>query len=137
MLKDPIGRRDFMKGLAGAAAGALPIVPAALAAEPCAAKRGAGDSSNGSTYGEPWFVRADPSWVNKLSQPQHEIQFEFDMKIPMRDGVMLSANIWRPKVEGKFPVVRFQALPHRHESEDSSHGLKTRYLRTVLHLQTV
>src|SRR5437762_3930824 len=106
MLKDPIGRRDFMKGLAGAAAGALPIVPAALAAEPCAAKRGAGDSSNGSTYGEPWFVRADPSWVNKLSQPQHEIQFEFDMKIPMRDGVMLSANIWRPKVEGgKFPVV--------------------------------
>jgi len=105
MLKEPIGRRNFMKGLAGAAAGALPIVPAALAAQPPAAKPDAADSSSPTSTGEPWFVRADPSWVNRLSQPQYEIQFEFNMKVPMRDGVMLAANIWRPKAEGKFPVV--------------------------------
>jgi len=105
MLKHPIGRRDFMKGLAGAAAGALPIVPGALVADTPPAKPDADDSNKSTSHGEPWFVRADPSWVSRLSQPQHEIQFEFDMKIPMRDGVMLSANIWRPKAEGKFPVV--------------------------------
>ncbi len=107
MFKDSIGRRDFMKGLAGAAATALPI-PTALAAESMAAEPPAKpeqDSSDRGSRGEPWFVRADPSWVNKLSQRQYEIQFEFNMKIPMRDGVMLAANIWRPKAEGKFPVV--------------------------------
>ena len=52
-----------------------------------------------------WFVRNDPSWVDKLSQPQYEIKFEFDVKVPMGDGVKLSANIWRPKAEGKFPVI--------------------------------
>ena len=52
-----------------------------------------------------WFVRNDPSWVDKLSQPQYEIKLEFDVKVLMRDGAKLSANIWRPKAEGKFPVI--------------------------------
>ena len=52
-----------------------------------------------------WFVRNDPSWVDKLSQPQYEIKFELDVKVPMRDGAKLSANIWRPDAEGKFPVI--------------------------------
>ena len=66
--------------------------------------------SQGSSSGEDvranvWFVQNDPSWTEKLSQPRHEIKFEFDVKVPMRDGVRLSANIWRPKTEGKFPVI--------------------------------
>src|SRR5262249_52783338 len=82
----------------------LRMVPATPAEEmsrltPDANKPGRGASK------EPWFVTADPSWVDKLSQPQYEILFEFDVKIPMRDGIALSANIWRPKAEGKFPVV--------------------------------
>ena len=52
-----------------------------------------------------WFVRNDPSWVDKLSQPQYEIKLEFDVKVLMRDGAKLSANIWRPDAEGKFPVI--------------------------------
>jgi putative CocE/NonD family hydrolase len=53
-----------------------------------------------------WFLRNDPVWVNQLSPPRYEIQFEFNVKkIRMRDGVMLAANIWRPKAEGKFPVI--------------------------------
>ena len=62
-----------------------------------------------------WFVRNDPSWVDKLSQPQYEIKFEFDLKVPMRDGVKLSANIWRPDAEGKFPVI-FMCNPYDNTS---------------------
>lgn len=58
-----------------------------------------------------WFVRNDPSWVGKLSQPEHEILFEHDVKVPMRDGIKLSANIWRPKSEGKYPII-FVYLPY-------------------------
>jgi uncharacterized protein len=31
--------------------------------------------------------------------------FEADLKVPMRDGVQLAANIWRPKAEGRYPVI--------------------------------
>lgn len=31
--------------------------------------------------------------------------FESDVKVPMRDGVQLTANIWRPKAEGSCPVI--------------------------------
>ena len=101
MLKEAIGRRDFMKGLAGAAASALPIVPASLAVEQPLTTLDAGKSTGKGLGTEPWFVRADSSWVDRLSKPQHEIMFEFNMKIQMRDGVSLSANIWRPKAEGR------------------------------------
>ena len=59
----------------------------------------------------PWFVSNDPSWVDKLSQPRYDIHFEHDVKVRMRDGVRLSANIWRPKAEGKFPVI-FVYMPY-------------------------
>ncbi|MEW5980527.1 MAG: CocE/NonD family hydrolase [Acidobacteriota bacterium] len=59
-----------------------------------------------------WFLRDDPSWVAKLSKPQYEIKFQFNVKeVRMRDGVMLSANIWRPKAEGRFPVI-YLHLPY-------------------------
>lgn len=31
--------------------------------------------------------------------------FESDVKIAMRDGVQLTANVWRPNAEGRYPVV--------------------------------
>ena len=31
--------------------------------------------------------------------------FTADVKVPMRDGVQLAANIFRPKGEGRFPVI--------------------------------
>jgi len=37
-------------------------------------------------------------------------------KIPMRDGIKLSANIWRPKVDGKFPVT-YLHTPYDKSSE--------------------
>ena len=64
-----------------------------------------------------WFARKDPSWVAKLSQPQYEIDFASDVKVPMRDGVKLSANIWRPKAAGRFPVI-FMYMPYDNTSKD-------------------
>jgi putative CocE/NonD family hydrolase len=58
-----------------------------------------------SSEGTPWFVGTNGYWADKLSQPQFDVKFEFDVKIPMRDGVKLNANIWRPNAPGKFPVV--------------------------------
>ncbi|MCY3774682.1 MAG: hypothetical protein OXH11_01740, partial [Candidatus Aminicenantes bacterium] len=52
-----------------------------------------------------WFVRNDRSWVDKLSQPRYDIHFEHDVKVRMRGGVRLPANVWRPKADGKFPVI--------------------------------
>ena len=102
--KDQPTRRDFIRGVAGTAALSAANVfksePTPLAAATLPVDRRTGSE------GEVWFLRNDPSWVNKLSEPQYEIEFEFNVKkVPMRDGVMLAANIWRPKAEGKFPVI--------------------------------
>ncbi len=40
-----------------------------------------------------------------LSQPQFKVKCEFNVTIPMRDGVKLSADVYRPEAEGKFPVL--------------------------------
>ena len=40
-----------------------------------------------------------------LSTPKFKIFEEHNVKIPMRDGVDLSANIYRPDDPGKFPVI--------------------------------
>lgn len=37
--------------------------------------------------------------------PEPSAVFESDVKVPMRDGVQLAANIWRPKAEGRYPVI--------------------------------
>src|ERR1051325_1897944 len=38
-------------------------------------------------------------------EPQPSLVFEPDVMIPMRDGTKLAANIFRPKGEGRFPVI--------------------------------
>lgn len=40
-----------------------------------------------------------------LSKPEFEIIEEANVEIPMRDGIKLATDIYRPKVEGKFPVI--------------------------------
>jgi putative CocE/NonD family hydrolase len=39
------------------------------------------------------------------SQPVHQVKIEFDRRIPMRDGVTLSADVYRPDASGRFPVI--------------------------------
>ena len=40
-----------------------------------------------------------------LSKPEYEIAEELDVGIPMRDGIKLATDIYRPQAEGKFPVI--------------------------------
>ena len=39
------------------------------------------------------------------SQPTHEVQIDFDVRVPMRDGTQLSADVYRPATPGHYPVV--------------------------------
>jgi uncharacterized protein len=39
------------------------------------------------------------------SKPVHAVKIEFDRRIPMRDGVTLSADVYRPEGAGRFPVI--------------------------------
>ena len=48
------------------------------------------------------------------SKPIYGIRLEKDVNIPMRDGVRLAADIFRPDAEGKFPALLAYA---REESE--------------------
>lgn len=40
-----------------------------------------------------------------LSKPEYEIAKEANVEIPMRDEIKLATDIYRPKAEGKFPVI--------------------------------
>ncbi len=42
---------------------------------------------------------------SKLSQPSFQVRMEHNVRIPMRDGVELSADIYRPDAEGRFPTI--------------------------------
>ncbi len=39
------------------------------------------------------------------SQPRCSLAIEKDVKIRMRDGAILYADVYRPKEAGKFPVI--------------------------------
>lgn len=43
--------------------------------------------------------------TQKPSEPFYKVIEEMEVKVPMRDGVRLSANIYRPDAPGKFPVL--------------------------------
>jgi len=44
-------------------------------------------------------------WQKKLSQPVYGITEERDVYVPMRDGVRLAINVFRPDSPGKFPAL--------------------------------
>jgi len=41
----------------------------------------------------------------KISQPIYDVKMELNVMVPMRDGVRLSADIYRPDAPGRFPVL--------------------------------
>ncbi len=48
----------------------------------------------------PSFCQTKP-----LSETEYNVIEELDVKVPMRDGVLLSTNIYRPEAPGRFPVL--------------------------------
>ena len=45
------------------------------------------------------------NWRELISQPKYGIKVERDIYVPMRDGVRLSVNVFRPDARGKFPAL--------------------------------
>src|SRR5512140_1171103 len=43
--------------------------------------------------------------TGELSEPVYKVIEELDVRVPMRDGVRLSTNIYRPDAPGRFPVL--------------------------------
>ena len=41
----------------------------------------------------------------KLSQPKYKVRREANVRVPMRDGVTLSTDIYFPDAPGKFPAI--------------------------------
>ena len=46
-----------------------------------------------------------PSALPDTSEPQFEVEIERQVPVPMRDGTILRADIYRPAASGRFPVV--------------------------------
>src|SRR5437870_13591366 len=46
-----------------------------------------------------------PFTVPGTSQPEFEVEIEPNVPVPMRDGTILRADIYRPAASGRFPVL--------------------------------
>lgn len=57
--------------------------------------------------------KSDPT----LSQPTFEVTEDRGVGVPMRDGIKLSTDIYRPKGEGKFPVILIRT-PYKKEMSE-------------------
>jgi predicted acyl esterase len=55
-------------------------------------------------------------YVN-LSAPEYSIERENSVEVPMRDGTILLADIWRPAAEGQFPPL-MAAAPYPRQIQD-------------------
>jgi putative CocE/NonD family hydrolase len=53
----------------------------------------------------------------KLSQPAHRVKIELNVRVPMRDGVGLSADIYRPDAPGRFPALLLRT-PYSNNAAD-------------------
>lgn len=48
-------------------------------------------------------------WRELISQPTYGVMVERDVYVPMRDGVRLAVDIYRPDAQGKFPALLAQS----------------------------
>jgi uncharacterized protein len=53
-----------------------------------------------------------------LSTPEYGMKHDFDVEAPMRDGISLLADVYRPDADGKFPVL-IAASPYPRQIQDS------------------
>lgn len=59
-------------------------------------------------------LRKDPLADASVSQPTFDLSVDAGTKVAMRDKVRLSTDIYRPKAEGKFPVILIRT-PYKKE----------------------
>jgi len=58
----------------------------------------------------------------QVSQPEYGWTFKGDVRIPMRDGVELSADMFVPDAEGKFPTILIRTPYDNNRFVQSSYG---------------
>src|SRR5262249_50547899 len=58
-----------------------------------------------------------------LSKPTHKVRVEKNVRIPIRDGVTLAADIYRPDEDGKFPVLLLRTFYGRAASAATSDAM--------------
>ena len=72
-------------------------------------------------------VAAGQSLTTAQSEPLYQVAIENSVRVKMRDGVFLVADLYRPKVEGRFPVL-LERTPYDRNGESNmafelaSHG---------------
>jgi uncharacterized protein len=75
-------------------------------------------------------ARADPELARPASPPRHEVRTLLDVRIPVSDGLELSANLWLPvpvadEPEKRFPAI-LEMIPYRKDdwraASDRSRG---------------
>ncbi len=52
-----------------------------------------------------------------LSKPAFDVEVESGVSVPMRDGVKLATDIYRPKADGRFPVILVRT-PYKKEMDE-------------------
>jgi uncharacterized protein len=74
-----------------------------------------------------WVVVAAVSAKGSpATQDSLPIRIDFDVRVAMRDGVKLSADIYRPDADGKFPVILVRT-PYNKSTERGNHLQLGRY----------
>jgi len=58
-----------------------------------------------------------PHWDDQLSQPAYKVRVEHNVRIPMGDGITLSADIYRPDADGRFPAL-IERTPYSNNAAD-------------------
>ena len=66
--------------------------------------------------GKTLLLRVLPVLLASFAAGQNQITVERDVAVKMRDGVVLHADIYRPKTEGRFPVL-LQRTPYNKDGE--------------------
>lgn len=53
-----------------------------------------------------WAVRGNPNAIlGQPSQVQYDVIIDYNVEIPLRDGVIVKADVHRPNADGKFPAL--------------------------------
>ena len=58
----------------------------------------------------------------KLSQPTYKVRSEFNVRIPMRDGVRLSVDIFYPDAPGQYPTLVWRTPYSNNNPEEIAQG---------------
>ncbi len=61
-----------------------------------------------------------PAQAQTVKQSAYEVKIEFNERVTMRDGVELSADIYRPSASGAFPVI-LTRTPYNKSTERGNH----------------